>query len=142
MKKAFSLIEIIFVMAILALISSIAVPKLQKSLNKSDFVKIKADVALIKEALNKYKNQMILSSLNEPLISLEEDNGLLFSKILKYPILASNDQKAGTWSKISNGIYEVTIDANTKLKFVYDYENFSFECDFEDENCKKVTLSY
>lgn len=141
-KRAFSLLEVIFVLAVIAFLASVALPKFSKSFNKANIVKIKADIALIREGLNSFKKKHILSDDSLYLYSLEDNDHLLFSKILKYPILGSKEQKAGNWNKISNEEYIVWIDNETKVKFIYDHSNFTFECDFKQENCKKLNSSY
>ena len=120
----------------------VAVPKLTNTLNKTHTVKIKSDIALIREGLNSYKNRHILSGTSVYLDSLEENNDLLFSKILKYPVKNSIENKAGRWNKISNTEYIVWVDNETSVKFNYDNSNLTFECDFKDNNCKKLLQSY
>lgn len=129
-------------MSIIAFIAAVAIPKFTVTIDKTNLVKIKSDIALIKEALNGYKNKKILSNSASYLSTLEEDNDLLFSKILKYPIKNSFENKAATWNKISNSEYLLRIDDKTEVKFYYDSSNLSFECDFKDENCKKLLQSY
>ncbi len=141
-KKAFSLLELIFTLSIIAFLAMVAVPKLTNTLNKTNIVKIKSDIALIREALNSYKNKHILSGTPGYLDSLEENDDLLFSKILKYPIKNGIENKAGNWNKISNSEYIVWMENETSVRFNYDASNLTFECDFKDDNCKKLLQSY
>ena len=142
MKKAFSLLEIIFVIAVAAFLVSVAMPRLSNSLDKANLVKIKGDLALIREGLNSFKNKMLLSSDDSILESLEDDDSTLFSKILKYPIINNEEQKTTSWNKLSDSEYIVWVSNDTKVKFTYDSSNYTFECDFKDEKCKELTSSY
>ena len=141
-KKAFSLLEVIFTLSIIAFLAMVAVPKLTNSLNKTHMVKIKSDIALIREGLNSYKNKHTLAGTSVYLDSLEENDELLFSKILKYPIKNSIENKAGRWNKISNTEYIVWMDNETSVKFNYNSSDLTFECDFKNGNCKKLLQSY
>lgn len=141
-RKGFSLLEIIFVIAIVSFLISVAVPKLSNTLEKSKLIKIKGDIALIKDGLNSFQNKNILLANNDTLDSLEDDNSLLFSKILTYPLLNKTTNPKGYWKKISNSEYEVFIDEQSKVKFFYDSLELNFDCNFDDVNCKKLTLDY
>ncbi len=132
---AFSLIEVIFVIAIISIIAIVAIPKLGNSLDKTNFIKIKSDILLIRDGLNKYKNKQILKGEISTLDSLDDNSNLLFSKILKYPITSSNSKKIATWKKLSNSSYGVWLDNETTLEFAYDNVNYTFDCNKNDENC-------
>jgi prepilin-type N-terminal cleavage/methylation domain-containing protein len=54
-REAFSLLEIIFAIAIISIIAIIAIPKLGNSLDKTNIIKIKSDILLIRDGLNRYK---------------------------------------------------------------------------------------
>jgi len=137
-KNAFSLLEIIFAIAIMAIIAVVAIPKFNNTLTNTNKIKIKSDILLIREGLQNHKNKMILSNNNNSLNSL--DNGtLLFNKILQHPILTSSEQKATSWSKQSNQKYLVWIDSTNKLEFTYDKSNYTFDCDIKNNYCKELT---
>ena len=136
---AFSLIEIIFTIAIISIIAMVAVPKLRNTLSSANIVKIKSDITIIRNGLKEYKNKMILSNNSESLDSLETTQTLLFDKILTYPIIASNTNKSTSWNKISNEKYTVWIDSTVNVEFIYDKTNYTFDCDIDDNYCKELT---
>lgn len=138
-KRAFSLIEIIFVIAIISIILIVAVPKLGDTLNKANTNKIKSDILLIKEGLNNYKNRMILQGLTTPLESLEDNEQYLFNKILQDPIYSSAKPKIGSWSKISDTSYKVYVENGDSVEFIYDNDDYSFECDHDNILCQELT---
>lgn len=139
MKKAFSLIEIIFSVVIISIILAVAIPKLGNILNTTNTNKIKSDILIIKEALNNYKNKMILQGQTSSLESLDDNNQELFNKILQTPIQASSKHTLGSWSKVSNTTYKVFVDSQNSVEFIYDNCNNSFKCDENNQLCKELT---
>jgi prepilin-type N-terminal cleavage/methylation domain-containing protein len=138
-KKAFTLLEIIFVVTIIAIIITVAIPKLDESLNKTNIIKIKNDITMIRDGITKYKNKMILQNNHTTLEKLDEDSDKLFSKILIYPIISSILQKANSWSKISDTTYKIYLNSQDNLLFIYDKHNYTFDCDNENDLCKKLS---
>lgn len=136
---AFSLIEVIFVIAIISIIAITAIPKLGNSLDKTNFIKIKSDILLIRDGINRYKNKQILKGEASTLDSLDDNSNLLFNKILAYPIISSDNQKNGVWNKLSDTTYVVWIDEEKSLEFVYDKVNYTFDCNKDDKNCKEYS---
>ena len=137
--KSFSLLEIIFVIAIISIIAIVAIPRLGDNLNKANSIKIKSDILLIREGLNNYKNSSILANNTTKLETLEDNDKLLFNKILNYPIASSTINKSTHWNKLSNSKYIVWIDTDTSLEFKYDKSNYTFDCDKRDKNCKEFS---
>lgn len=138
MKKSFSIIELIFVLAIIGVIVTIAIPKISNSLNNSHIENIKNDIMMIQEGLIHYKNKNILKNDATFLESLDENDNKLFSKILTYPILASESKKVGSWSRLQNNTYRVYLSNNDSVDFVYDKENYSFQCNETEPNCQAL----
>ncbi len=139
MKKSFSLIELIFVIAVIAIILVVAVPKMNDTLQSANISKIKSDILLIREAINKYKNKMILKGTTNDLETLEDNEEELFNKILQTPIQASLQPKIGSWSKISATSYKVYIENGNSVEFIYDNDDYSFECDEDNLFCQELT---
>lgn len=138
-KKSFSLIEIIFTIAIISIILAVSIPKMKDTLFNSNKVKIKNDILQIREAITKYKNKMILQNRLVELEELDDGDEFLFNKILNNPIIASNELKASAWSKVSQNTYKVYINSTNNVEFKYDSTNYTFDCDFENEHCKELS---
>lgn len=138
-KRAFSLIEIIFTIAIISIILIIAIPKFGDTLNNANTNKIKSDILIIREALNNYKNKMILKGGTTTLETLEDNDEYLFNKILQTPIKASTKPKVGSWSKTSADSYNVYLPDGNCLEFIYDNDDYSFECDEDNLFCQELT---
>lgn len=136
---AFSILEIIFVIAIISIIATVAIPKFSGEISKANLIKIKSDIILIRDGLQNYKKKMILSNNNTSLNSLDDNNEELFSKILSYPISSSVNKKAITWEKLSNEKYIIWIDSSNRLEFIYNKSNYTFDCNINKEYCKELT---
>ena len=138
-KSSFSLLEVIFVVAILSLMAVVALPKFGNSLDKANMIKIQSDITLIRNGINEYKNKMIMLNNEPSLETLDDSDVLLFGRILKNPVISSEIPKATFWSKISNNKYKVWIDTTNSLKFTYNKSEFTFDCNLNDQYCKELT---
>ena len=139
-KKGFSLIEIIFTVALISIIASVAMSKFDDSLNSTNLAKIKSDILKIREGINKYKNTMILKNEIESFNSLDTNDEDLFSLVLNTPITSSTNQKASSWNKISNTEYNVYINSTDFIEFQFDLENYTFNCDRTGILCKDLQI--
>lgn len=138
-KRAFSLIEMIFTIVIISILLAVSIPKLGNILSSSKIIEIKSDIVLIREAIIKYKNKMILKNEPYDLDVLDTDQENLFSKILTSPIIASSEQKIGAWSKIGTNKYKIFIDNQNSVDFIYKSSDFSFDCDLKNIFCKELS---
>jgi len=138
-KRSFSLLEMIFIITIIAIISVVAIPKLFNNIDNANIIKLRADVALIRNGINKFKHeQLLLLNGNKSLDSLEDEKNKLFNKILDIPIIAQNN-KSGNWSKVSDNTYKAWISSTIGVEFIYDKDDGSFDCKFKAEYCKDLT---
>lgn len=151
MKKSFSLLEIVFVILLISIISVIAFPKLFLNITNASYVKIKSDVALIRNAIVQNRNKNIISGkgeayipfLDNAKINTELENlfiGLDDNELLKYPIISTNKEKKeiGKWIKTSNYDYEVYVNSIESINFIYNVDNGTFDCDFSEELCREL----
>lgn len=151
MKKSFSLLEIVFVILLISIISVIAFPKLFLNITNASYVKIKSDVALIRNAIVYNRNQNIISGKGEAYIpfldnaNINTDSQKLFvgldnNVLLKYPILSTSKDKKeiGKWIKTSNYDYEVFVNSIESINFIYNVDDGTFDCDFKEELCKEL----
>ncbi|MEV9616379.1 type II secretion system protein [Aliarcobacter butzleri] len=140
--KAFSLIEIIVVLLIVAIITTFAMTKFNQVTNKTHLVTLKSQLALIQSGISKQKNKNILLS-NFPNISSLDDasinvnNQELFKKVIDFSIFSTNtsDRKLGSWAKVSQNSYIFYLESNP-INFVL--ENNSFVCKSQEDICKEL----
>lgn len=150
-KKAFSVLEIVFVVLIIAIISSIAIPKLLNNKFQTNIVKAKGDIALIRKAIKEdFNKQVMKQNSNEYIEKLDESSideralelftGLEGRVLLKYPLYStdSSENESGKWIKQSDSNYEIVLDSEIKVEFVYDNSDGSFECDTSEEYCMEL----
>ena len=153
MKKSFSIIEIIVVILILTIISSVALNKYFTTLEKSNYLKIKSEVAMINNALSSlYSNQVlsnnsifILEQLDDAMIETEDEtlfNGHNEYVLLDYVILSTTSEKMklGFWIKLSQTKYKAYLSKTKSVTFNFDMENGTFFCDESDDVCKELSL--
>jgi len=141
MKKAFSLLEIIFVIVVISIISSFLVNKYNSSISTTTKIGVKADIALINSAIRKKNSQKLL--LNESKItfldkaSINQKSTTLFDNILDIPKISTNEneKELGKWIKTSNYKYKVYIEKNQYIE--YQFTNDSFKCISSLELCKE-----
>ena len=73
MKKSFTLLEIIFAIAIVSIVSIMIVPKLFIHKDIASNVKIKSDIALIRSSIIQNRNQNIINGKGELYIPFLDD---------------------------------------------------------------------
>lgn len=153
MKKSFSILEIIFAIVIIVVISSFAINKYLDYTKQANFLKIKSELALINSAINQlYANQtllgndnFILNRLDDADINTKEQN--LFNGYEEYILLDEailstneNDRKLGYWIKLSNSEYRVYFTKDNYVDFYFDNEKNLFSCDENTPLCKELQL--
>ena len=138
-RNSFSLIEIVFTIAIISVLLIVAVPKLDTILNNSTLVQVKSTVLLIREGINTKRNKLLLQNNQEDLETLDDGDGDLFSKILKSPIKQSTTPTPNGWVQVGQNSYQVYIENGEFVVFEYDNANYTFECDLENPYCLKVS---
>ena len=125
-QKAFTIIELIFVIIVLGILASVAIPKFSESIKQADITKAKSKVAAIRSGLQVYKNKHILVGDAPYPNTLDSDANHLFDKVLPYPTAPSNS--SGGWTKCGKNQYCYHIGGGY-LKFVYDAALGTFTCD-------------
>jgi general secretion pathway protein G len=155
-REGFSLIELIFVIVIIGILSSFIVPKLTATSSDALKAKTKSQIATIRSAISlNYSNSIMTNSASYPSslddVSTADVNTKqqLFANILDYPITSTplNQAKSGKWAKVSktadadsNTIetYRVWI-GDSSIDFIYYQQNGRFDCDHNTELCEALT---
>lgn len=116
--RAFSIIEFIFTIVILAILTSIFIPKLYNINFTSKKQECKNDINIIKKGLLAYHNNKILQKKTDPFD---------ISKFL-----------SNSWKKLSSTTYEYHFDKDNKLNFTLNIDEKSFKCNDTEELCKEI----
>ncbi len=139
MKKAFTMIELVFVIVVLGILASIAVSKMAVTRDDAMFVKGKSQVAAIRNAITLLRNTNMLQARGSawPVrlddapfgsagLGAEIFDGNATARLLDYPLYSTD--KNGYWQKIANDTYSFKV-MNEDVNFTYNVAgNGRFEC--------------
>ena len=140
MKRAFTMIELVFVIVVLGILAAIAVPKFAATRDDAIIAKGRANVASIRSGiiterqarLIKGKTNFIPNGSGEG----EINHGGLFGGVLMYPISESNGSDG--WSKVDdNGTYIYKVAGSENI-FKYTPADGKFLCTSGNE-CNALT---
>ena len=146
-RNAFTMIELIFVIVILGILSSIAISRMAVTRDDAMITKGRSQVSAIRNAIALAKSMKMMQgnvaypSKLDNLASASATSGKLFdtdgtTKLLDYPVYAKNDD--GHWTKKSTNVYTFHI-MGQDIDFTYNKNDGSFDCDHTDNICKKLT---
>lgn len=125
MKKAFTLIELVFVIVILGILATVAIPKLIVTRDDAEIAKAKSQIAAVRSGIQLKRNEMILSGTQGYPASLE-DGTCCFGGILSTRIEERKDDNSYGW-KIENNTYSINTNKE-QVKFTYSATDGSFKC--------------
>ncbi|MDD5716597.1 MAG: type II secretion system protein [Sulfuricurvum sp.] len=107
-RKAFTMIELVFVIVILGILAAIAVPKLAVTRNDAQIAKGRSDVAAIRAAIvNERQTRLLqgsssyINKLHHGTDMLFDNNGTATSTLLQYGVATKTDTD-GTWQPYAN----------------------------------------
>jgi len=142
--KAFSMLELVFVIVIIGILATIAMPKLWVTRDDAIITKARTQVASIRSSIINAYSQNILSGVNEcPELEGSDDN-YVFENILKpYPIKANQPEINWTLDDNSSSETNYTLTINgSSTKFIYEKDpdkRCPFTCNEDDKLCKDLT---
>lgn len=141
MKNSFSLFEIIIAIVLISIITTYFLTKSKDLIDESVKVKVKSQIAIIRESIVKKNSSSILlgkiklENLDDELAN--KSKVWLFSKILDIPLISSSleEKKISNWIKVNNDSYRIYVSNELFLDFKF--ENDSFVCKSELNICKE-----
>ena len=156
-RKAFTMIELIFVIVILGILSSIAISKMAATRDDAIITKGRSQVAAIRNAISLTRNQQMLQGRTAWITELDalagttsNDGDALFDRngtgtndvrLLDYP-LYSRDVDGG-WEKKANNQYDFQV-MGVDVNLTYNPGNGNFDCTHTaagtlGEHCRNLT---
>ena len=162
MQKAFTLIELIFVIVIIGLLATIAVPKFVNLTSHAKNASIKSVVNSVQDSVENIHSKWLVNEdfkwdpdgdgdddLNETSgypKYLDDGNSSetkLFKYVLKVPIMScSSDSAISCWSEYDDNKYEYRFSSSKKLKVEYNSSNGLLGCIDGDgvtkADCEKI----
>lgn len=140
-NKAFTMIELIFIIVIIGIISSIAIPKLSSNQSKAVITKAKSTLAAVRSSISIERNRRILtgnfktiSNLGDVFTHFDTDTK---DYILQYGISkCDNNASLGCWKQDTNTTYSYIfpIDGVATFKLT----NNRLICDGNLTDCKRL----
>ena len=156
-KNAFTMIELVFVIVILGILASVAIPKFAATRTDAQISKGRSDISSIRSAImterqgrlikgdsdfiNRLDNGVATDTEGVKLFDSNETLSATSPKILSYPVTTKDSD--GHWMKTGDTNYTAEVE-NTKVKFNYYNDNGHFDCkglnsNKADELCKQLT---
>jgi general secretion pathway protein G len=144
MKKAFTMMELIFVIVVIGILASIALPKLWVTRDDAAIAKLRSDVASIRSSISTKYGKNVMSGIDQ-CPSLEDttkdpSDNYVFEGVMTYPI--KKNEGSVKWTHSGNE-YNATVNGKT---LVFDYlnnttDNCKFECNTTwstNNNCNLI----
>ena len=149
-NKAFTMIELIFVIVVIGILSAIAIPKLAATRADAEITKAKATLGSIRSAVATERQKRILRGNFDPILSLSSVtgydkpifdgiNGDTNSPVLQFPLRSckDSDDKA-CWYTADNETYTYYLPISDSVDF--NLSNNVVTCKSPDSaNCKLLT---
>ena len=153
-KKAFTMVELIFVIVVIGILAAIAVPRFAATRDDATVTKAIATIGSVRSALATERQKRILRGEFTPITSLNSDGGNnVFSKfsvdsdgntsnVLEYAIVncTAKGKTKGCWSVSGTDpsqTYKYTMPVSGSVDF--NITKNRFNCDLTDPNCRLLT---
>jgi len=159
MKKAFTLIELLFVIVIIGVLASFAVPKFKNLSTHAKSSGVKSLITSVQSSIDNIHGKWIIndkyvwdpdgdgiSNLNANGYpdSLDEgkDEKHLFKYVLKIPVPSCSSKEQGCWKEYDDNRYEYFYTPSKVLKIDYNSTSGVMECTDGDgvskEECERI----
>ena len=132
-KNAFTMIELLFVIVVLGILSAIALPKFASTKNLADISKGRSDVMSLRSSIITARQSQLIKGNNHFIPKLSDNNTTLFTgdenqSLLLYGVTAGTTD--GHWSATDNTYKNYDFHVNSlSVSFEYNSTTGKFTCD-------------
>lgn len=124
-RKAFTMIELIFVIVVLGILAAIAVPKLAATRDDAHIVKGRSDILAIRSGIINERQARMFRGDTSYAATLNGATGL-FGNVMAQPIAAKSTN--GGWRQGASATEFIFRVMNTDVTFDYNVTNGTFDC--------------
>ena len=150
-QKAFTMLELVMVIAVIGILSAIALPRFAANRTDAEIAKAKSIVSSVRLGIATARQKLIMSGTFTPVTTLTDssaDGDMIFDAIngdpeesvLEYPIRScANANSQGCWStNAGRTIYTYRMPISGSVNFIL--TNSKFVCETpDDSNCRLLT---
>ncbi|MFV0481152.1 MAG: type II secretion system protein [Campylobacteraceae bacterium] len=133
-RKAFTMMELIFVIVILGILAGVAVPRLGATRDDAAITKGIADIAAIRNSISLLRSENLLTGNNAFPATIDNGAGNLFAPVLDYPI----SETGRYWARVNQTTFTFTV-AGVATTFTYNPADGRFTCVAGAGNCDILT---
>jgi len=151
--KAFTMLELVFVIVVIGILSAIAIPKFAANRDDATIAKAKTTINAVRSALATERQKRIMSGQFSSITKLSSDTGydkpmfdqFVYSNattgesVLEYPETScANDKAQGCWVMLDVNTYTYKMPVSGTVDF--NITNNRFNCELpNDPNCILLT---
>ena len=147
-KKAFTMVELVFVIVVIGILSAIAIPKLAATRDDATITKAIATIGAVRSAIATERQKRILrgdftaigdlalnGGASTPIFDFFDGNNTL--QVLEYPIRSCASGSNGCWVRTNATTYTYSMPTSGTVTFTLN--NNRFDCPSSDANCQLLT---
>ena len=149
--KAFTVIELIFVIVVLGILAGIAVPRLAATRDDATIAKMRGDIAAIRSGLSLVRSENMMRGVSTWPALEGSDEATLFDGVLQQPIYPMKTGGRNGWTLVAKGSNNATSTYTANVAGKSTTFNYyptsalatakgknvgSFDCDHRDDLCQ------
>ena len=149
--KAFTMIELVFVIVVLGILAGVAVPKLAATRDDATSAKMRGDIAAIRSGLSLVRSENMMRGVSTWPALEGSDEATLFDGVLQQPIYPMKTGGRNGWTLVAKGSNNATSTYTANVAGKSTTFNYyptsalatakgknvgSFDCDHRDDLCQ------